>query len=88
MFGQFKKLAYIYQMKYTAIKLSSSSNGYDPTKSGFSTEDDAWEYIKSMRCNLCVAEESFTEEQQIFACDAEWMVTTDEEYLSEDDDEN
>jgi len=71
-------------MGYTAIKLSSSSNGYDPTKSGFETEDAAWDYIASMRCNLCVAEESMPEEDQIFACDAEWMVLTDEDYNRED----
>ncbi len=71
-------------MTYTALKLSSSSNDYDPTKSGFETEELAYEYIKSHRCELCESEEG--KEDAIFACDAEWMTLTDEEMFEDDTD--
>ena len=61
---------------YTALKLSDSR--IDPTKSGFETEDLAWDYIESHRCSLCQADNNI---DGVFACDAEWMVITDEEYL-------
>ncbi len=62
-------------MTYSAIKLSASE-GNDPSKSGFETENLAWNYVESHRCSMCV-EEALSEDL-IFACDAEWMVCEDE----------
>lgn len=63
-------------MKYTALKLSATKE-YNPTKSGFETEDLAWDYIAEHRCDICRAEEGT--DDPMFACDGEWMVITDEE---------
>lgn len=42
-------------MKYTALKLSATKE-YNPTKSGFETEDLAWDYIAEHRCDICRVE--------------------------------
>ncbi len=63
-------------MTYTALKLSASEDN-DPSKSGFKTEELAWEYVESHRCRMC-KEEALNNEDPIFACDAEWMVCKDD----------
>lgn len=61
---------------YTALHLSATEY-HNFSMPGFKTEDLAWDYIAGFRCSLCQADE-----EEIFACDAEWMVITDEEYFS------
>lgn len=38
---------------WTAVKLSSNSNGIDPTKSGFKSEERAWSYAARWFCKNC-----------------------------------
>lgn len=70
-------------MAYEAILLSYNGEpDKDPSKGGFKTELDAWDYVETFRCNLCKQEEieleNNPEYDASFACDAEWMVVKQE----------
>lgn len=63
------------ETKYTAIYMPAT-DGDSPTKNGFATEDEAWEYIYSRRCDSC------KENPEWDMCSADWDVCTDEEWES------
>lgn len=52
--------------RFSAIYMAASSY-YDPTKAWFKSAEEAWEYVKSSRCEMCV---EFNEN----SCDYEWEV--------------
>ena len=59
--------------KYEAIKLSYNGNKEnDPSKKGFSTEDEAWGYVKEHICEYC--KKIWELEEHGDMCSAEWMV--------------
>lgn len=59
---------------FEAILLSySKDEENDPSRSGFESEDKAWEYVESHRCKMCV-DEAKEDKEFICPCDAEWMV--------------
>ena len=65
---------------WEAILMSGDGGDNDPSKGGFKTYDDAYEYIKSMRCNICLKEiEEIGEEEALIPCDAEWEIFKEEE---------
>lgn len=47
------------------------ANKIDPSKSGFKTEDEAWDYASSHFCDEC---KKMYDRGEGSACDAEWMV--------------
>ncbi len=51
---------------YIACKMSAGDN--DPTKGGFKTEDEAWDYIYDRSCDAC------KQDPEHDACAAEWGV--------------
>ena len=51
---------------YVAIYLPASDNN-DPTKGGFKSEHEAWEYIHSKSCDEC-------KEHNLSHCSSEWDV--------------
>lgn len=65
--------------KWCALYMPASES-YNPTKCGFASEDDAWEFIISRSCDSC-------KKSDIDMCSAEWEVCTEEEWNSckEDD---
>lgn len=65
--------------KYEAILLSYGDNNKfpDPSKKGFNTEDEAWEYIVKHLCEVCRKSKDPIGSQ----CAAEWMV---DEYESDE----
>ena len=55
---------------FEAILLSyNNDDDRDPSKGGFKTSDDAWDYVESFSCDLCK-----NDPDGIDACAAEWMV--------------
>ena len=53
---------------YEAIYMPATPN-HDPSKGGFKTEDEAWEYVASFRCESCASGND-----RFYPCDAEWAV--------------
>jgi len=78
---------------FTAMYLPST-DGKNPTQSGFLTEADAEEYIKKYLCKICkkdleqgfmIWDEEDSEKYSIDGpldtqCGAEWYIITDKEY--------
>lgn len=58
--------------KWCAI-LMSATEKYDPSKCGFNTEDEAWEYVVSHSCESC-------RNSDFDMCSAEWEVCTEEDW--------
>lgn len=54
---------------YIAVLMSG-----DDVKRGFKTESEAWEYVKSMNCEICI------EDGAASACAVEWEVFTEKEW--------
>lgn len=75
------------ETKWTAIYMPATDRD-DPTKSGFATENEAWEYAESRYCKMC--REAMKEGKTwMVSCSAEWDVCTDEEWNSyKEEDEN
>lgn len=59
-------------MSYEAIYMPGDGSESDPSKKGFLSEDEAWEYVISRSCDGC-------KEEGIFSmCAAEWEVDEEE----------
>lgn len=76
---------------WTAAYLPSSQNE-NPSKDGFATEDEAWEYVFSQMCTGCQAERTasladpLNEEISAWpACSCEWLVLLTEKLEKCDD---
>ena len=63
-------------IKYEAIYLPVCDNIKDPSKKGFDSENDAWDYIIKHFCKGCSEFENPIESY----CAAEWMV---DEYIDQ-----
>ena len=64
---------------WEAVYMPGDESENDPSKGGFKTYDEAWEYIKSMRCKLCLQQiEEQGEEEALISCDAEWEIFEEE----------
>ena len=50
-----------------------ASDGYDPSKGGFNSEKEAWEFVHSRSCESC-------RDSDIDMCAAEWDVDTHEAF--------
>jgi hypothetical protein len=64
------------KVTYEAIYMPGDGGPDDPSKTGFESEDAAWEYIESRNCDAC---KKLQEEGNPFggACSAEWSVDKD-----------
>tara|TARA_Y100000034_G_C6674161_1_gene296125 strand:+ start:187 stop:510 length:324 start_codon:yes stop_codon:yes gene_type:complete len=82
-------------MGFTAVYLPSRSDGECIDEMGFTTEEEALEYIKSWLCNWCLRDLSQGyadyggkgKEDMLdircpldTSCGAEWLIMTDEDY--------
>jgi hypothetical protein len=64
------------------------NNNADPTKSGFNTEDEAWQYVFDNMCKNCKDERQrvlagevlYDDDSEYPACSAEWSVILTEEF--------
>jgi hypothetical protein len=63
--------------KYEAIFLPASGD-FDPSKTGFKSEEAAWEYIETMICRDCKRELTNNPDNPYAPCTAEWMVDKEE----------
>lgn len=76
-------------MGWTAVYLPAKSDGSDPTKMGFASEKEAWDYIGERLCKLCKADlasdDDDYEEPVDTPCGAEWVVITDEDFCEAED---
>lgn len=63
--------------KYEAIYLPSSENFDNPSKKGFDSEEEAWNYIYTQLCDECKKLYD-THGLSMNACAAEWMVDEEE----------
>jgi len=57
-------------IKWEAVYLPSTSKP-DPTKGGFNTSDEAWEYASQHFCTDC---KKLFDEGEGSHCDAEWII--------------
>ncbi len=60
---------------YEAIYLPARDNYEDPSKKGFDTEEQAWDYTSKYYCIEC---KKLYDKNKDSACDAEWMVDKEE----------
>ena len=64
-------------MSYEALYLPHTDSA-DPTKGGFKTQEEAWEYVESQRCDMCLKEIEEYGDEALISCDAEWGVYEEE----------
>jgi len=62
--------------KWEAIYMPSSDFD-DPSKSGFDSEREAWEYAASHFCDVC---KELFDNGESSSCDAEWMVGEEDDW--------
>lgn len=62
-------------MKYEAIYMPKT-DGDNPSKGGFETEKDAWDYAATFFCDACT---ELYQKGEGSPCDAEWWIDIEED---------
>jgi hypothetical protein len=60
---------------YEAIYMLGDDSERDPSKGGFKTEKEAWNYASQYFCDDCL---NYYKKGQGSACDAEWVIHKEE----------
>jgi len=63
-------------MTYEAIYMPGDGSERDPSKGGFKTEKEAWDYALGYFCDDCLKK---IKKGQGSSCDAEWMIDEEDD---------